>query len=226
MILLTPVRDALDYSNLDLLFVNTCAVTPLLLLFFLLTSAPLSTATALFAHLATHPAPAATFAAACTLTFFLNHATYLNTAINNPVAQTVSAQLRDVLLLGISVAFIDNAAHRGPGNITGVLIGLAGSVIYAYGRLVGAQRRATEGAEGAEGATAAGGCVAKGTAAGYRRVPLGEEIEIDVRETGVGEAEFEEGGAGLELAGVTGAQEEITASEAPVVQAKDATAAV
>lgn len=151
MVLLTPVRDSLSYTNLDLLYLNTLCVTPLLALFLGLTHTPLQTALTVFSYMATHFLSALALAAACALTFFLNHATYVNTAINDAVAQTISSQIRDVLLFVISIVAIDDAANRAPGNMTGVLVGFAGSVVYAYGRLVGGGKGKRESERNDEG---------------------------------------------------------------------------
>lgn len=135
LVLLRPVRDQMGYTNTQLLFVNTLFIAPLLAAF--LVALPSGTALSFLPALRGDPGIAALFAAACGLAFLLNHSTYVNTTVNDAVAQTVSAQVKDFILLVVSVAFIDRPEDRTLRSVTGVLIAFAGSLVYCFGRLHG-----------------------------------------------------------------------------------------
>jgi hypothetical protein len=150
LVRLRPVRDKLGYTNAQFLFVNTLFVAPLLAVF--LATAPAGAAARFISVLRGDVRVAGLFVAACVLTFFLNHSTYVNTSVNDAVVQTVSAQVKDLVLLGVSFVVFDRAEHRAPGNVAGVLFGFAGSLVYGYGRLLEAWREGGGGA--AEGADA------------------------------------------------------------------------
>jgi hypothetical protein len=131
LVLLRPVRDRLNYTNMQLLFFNTLCITPLLgcLLFVMppqRSILPLFSSSSRFCIL---------FALSCAMAVVITHATYVNTTVNDAVTQTVSAQVKDVLLLSVSYFYIDSAAGRASGNVFGVAIGFCGSVIYGFGKL-------------------------------------------------------------------------------------------
>jgi solute carrier family 35 len=141
LVLLRPVRDRLNYTNMQLLFFNTLCITPLLLcLLFIMpphdSILPLFSASSTFCIL---------FALSCALAVVITHATYVNTTVNDAITQTVSAQVKDVLLLSASYFFVDSAAGRGKGNLVGVAIGFCGSVIYGFGKLHESRSETTSG---------------------------------------------------------------------------------
>lgn len=65
----------------------------------------------------------------------LNHSTYVDTTVNDAVAHVVAAQVKDVILLLLSVFFVDNPLHRSPGMMRGALIAVTGSAVYAAGKI-------------------------------------------------------------------------------------------
>lgn len=130
LVLVRPVRDRLRVTNLQLVFINALANIPILSL--LVAQSPPSRETLSFL---TERTIAPLFAASCTLAVTINHATFVNTTTNDPVAQSIAAQVKDVLLLIISVVMVDDSSQRAPSNIHGVMIGFGGSVIYAFGKL-------------------------------------------------------------------------------------------
>jgi hypothetical protein len=131
LVLLRPVRDRLKYSNMQLLFFNTLCIAPLLVVLLVImppkdSILPLFSSSSLFCVL---------FALSCGMAVIITHATYVNTTVNDAVTQTISAQVKDVLLLSASFFFVDNPAGRASGNLVGVMIGFIGTVIYGLGKL-------------------------------------------------------------------------------------------
>lgn len=169
LVLLRPVRDEMNYTNSQLLFVNTLFIAPLLALF--LAAQPSGTASALLPALRAEPGIAALYAAACGLAFLLNHSTYVNTTVNGAVAQTISAQVKDFLLLVVSVAFIDRPEDRTPRSVAGVLIAFLGSLVYCFGRLHGVWRAR-------RGGTSLG-CSGSGDAGSAESADHGDERDQD-----------------------------------------------
>jgi solute carrier family 35 len=137
LVLLCPVRDKLGFTNLQLMFVNTACIVPLLAaLLVALPPPPLRFLPRdIMSQLAMSPTFALIFASSCSMAMILSHATYINTTVNDAVVQTVSAQIKDVVLLLVSFLFIDSSVGRAKGNLYGVIIGFFGSIIYAIGKL-------------------------------------------------------------------------------------------
>jgi len=70
----------------------------------------------------------------CLLAFALNYTIFLNTAVNSALTQTVCGNLKDVVVIVIGFqSFTD--AHFDPVNMVGILLGVAGSVMYAVIKL-------------------------------------------------------------------------------------------
>lgn len=67
----------------------------------------------------------------------INHAIFVNTTTNDAIAQSIASQLKDVVLLVLSIAFVDDPAQRASGNLQGVFVGFMGSVVYGIGKLRG-----------------------------------------------------------------------------------------
>lgn len=132
LILVRPVRDKLSVTNIQLVYLNAAANIPALFLIIFISRPP---ARQLLESLLTSPTILLLFLASCILSTVINHAIFLNTTVNDPVAQSIAAQLKDVVLLFLSVAFIDDPSKRAHGNIHGALTGFAGSVVYAIGKL-------------------------------------------------------------------------------------------
>lgn len=132
LVLVRPVRDKLSVSNIQLVYLNAVANLPTLFLIILILQ---PSASQLLQSLITSPELSFLFLASCALSTVINHAVFLNTTVNDPVAQSIAAQLKDVVLLFLSVAFIDDPAKRAHGNVQGALTGFVGSVVYAIGKL-------------------------------------------------------------------------------------------
>lgn len=126
VVLLRPTRDALSLSNAQLMHLNCAGATPLLLGVQLVAgSGAVEWDVRSFFYLA----------ASCVLAVVISHATAVNTVRNDAVAHTLHAQVKDVVLLLASLLVVDDPRARAPGNITGVLFGFSGSVVYALGKL-------------------------------------------------------------------------------------------
>ncbi|BAM81440.1 similar to UDP-sugar transporter [Cyanidioschyzon merolae strain 10D] len=69
------------------------------------------------------------FALACLMGFIINHSIFYNTNTNSPLTQTISAQVKDVILLVASAPFDGTKAISE--NLVGILISLLGSVAYS-----------------------------------------------------------------------------------------------
>lgn len=65
----------------------------------------------------------------------INHAIFVNTTTNDAIAQSIASQLKDVVLLIISIVFVDDPAQRAAGNLQGVFVGFLGSLVYGVGKL-------------------------------------------------------------------------------------------
>lgn len=74
------------------------------------------------------------------LAILLNHAVYINTTWNSPLAQCVAAQVKDVGLLVAGVWGFDKGSLTG-GNMIGAGIAFVGSVLYAGGRFLEGRKR-------------------------------------------------------------------------------------
>lgn len=84
----------------------------------------------------------------CSIAVVINHAIFVNTTTNDAIAQSIASQLKDVVLLIISIVFIDDPAQRAAGNLQGVFVGFLGSLVYGIGKL--RERKATKIAEQAK----------------------------------------------------------------------------
>lgn len=132
LILVRPVRDKLSVTNIQLVYLNAVANIPTLLL---IMSISRPSARQLLESIITKPTLFFLFLASCILSTVINHAIFLNTTVNDPVAQSIAAQLKDVVLLFLSVAFIDDPSKRAHGNVQGALTGFVGSLVYAIGKM-------------------------------------------------------------------------------------------
>lgn len=65
----------------------------------------------------------------------LNKAVYVSTTVNDAVAHTIVTQINDVVLLVISILFVDDSNLRSRGMADGAVVAFAGSVVYALGKL-------------------------------------------------------------------------------------------
>lgn len=63
----------------------------------------------------------------------INYAVFLNTAINSPLTQTVSGQLKDILVLIFGILIFRDVKFSFV-NTLGVCLSLCGSFIYAFAR--------------------------------------------------------------------------------------------
>lgn len=133
LILVKPVRDKLGFTNIQLVYLNAVANIPILFIMILIIQP--SVTHLLHAFRASFTS-LFLFLASCMLSCIINHAIFVNTTVNDAVAQSIAAQLKDVILLTASVAFIDDPSKRGHGNIQGAMTGFIGSVVYAIGKLV------------------------------------------------------------------------------------------
>lgn len=130
LVLLRPVRDKLQLSNLQLIFVNALANIPVLV-FILLIFPPVGLI-ALFADIKF----SFLFLCSCSFAMVINHAIFVNTTTNDAIAQSISSQLKDVVLLITSIMFVDDPSQRASGNLKGVLLGFSGSIVYGIGKLM------------------------------------------------------------------------------------------
>jgi hypothetical protein len=72
--------------------------------------------------------------ASSVLAFVLNYAIFWNTAVNSALTQTVSGQAKDIVVVALGfVLFTD--AHVEAKNIMGVMLGFAGSIVYACSKI-------------------------------------------------------------------------------------------
>lgn len=138
LVLLRPVRDKLQLSNLQLLYVNALANIPVLAII-ILAMPPKDGVLALFSNLTF----SILFLCSCSFAVVINHAIFVNTTTNDAIAQSISSQLKDVVLLITSIAFVDDPKQRAAGNLQGVFVGFLGSLVYGVGKLVD-KRRATQ----------------------------------------------------------------------------------
>lgn len=131
LVLIRPVRDKLQLSNLQLIFVNALANIPLLILIIAFFP-PKDGLLLQFSN----PAFAFLFFCSCALAMVINHAIFLNTTTNDAIAQSIASQLKDVVLLITSILFVDDASQRATGNLQGVLVGFSGSLVYGVGKVL------------------------------------------------------------------------------------------
>lgn len=129
--LIRPVRDKLAVSNMQLLFISTLGIMPI---HFTVLHRYRGESSFLEMASSGDRKTVLLYLASCAMATIISHATYLNTTVNDAIAQTVSAQVKDVVLLIASVLFIDSPSERGDGNIVGAMIGFVGSLIYAVGK--------------------------------------------------------------------------------------------
>ena len=73
--------------------------------------------------------------ASCVLAFSLNYAIFLNTSLNSALTQTICGNLKDVVVILVGYHTFGGVAFD-PLNFLGILLGFAGSVSYAYVKLV------------------------------------------------------------------------------------------
>lgn len=139
LVLLRPVRDRLSLTNLQLLYVNALVSVPCLAVVLVLMP-PTGSILPLFSNVMF----VALFFCSCSFAMVITHAIFVNTTVNDAIAQTIAAQLKDVLLLVCSVLFVDDPKGRGKGNLIGVGIGFIGSLVYGVGKLKDRNARASE----------------------------------------------------------------------------------
>lgn len=141
LVLLRPVRDKLQLNNLQLIYVNALANIPVLLAIILMFPADEE-----FLDSFEEPLFLLLFFCSCAMAVVINHAIFVNTTTNDAIAQSISSQLKDVVLLITSIVFVDDASQRASGNLTGVFVGFLGSVVYGIGKLLEKQasRKADE----------------------------------------------------------------------------------
>eukprot|EP01023_Acetabularia_acetabulum_P029913 TRINITY_DN28173_c0_g2_i1.p1 TRINITY_DN28173_c0_g2~~TRINITY_DN28173_c0_g2_i1.p1 ORF type:complete len:370 (-),score=34.26 TRINITY_DN28173_c0_g2_i1:453-1562(-) len=77
-----------------------------------------------------------TMIGSCLLAFMLNYFIFLNTQVNSALAQTVCGNLKDVFIIGFGF-FTFGGVKFEVFNFTGMVIGILGSVYYAYLKLSG-----------------------------------------------------------------------------------------
>ena len=73
--------------------------------------------------------------ASCVLAFSLNYAIFLNTSLNSALTQTICGNLKDVVVILVGYHTFGGVTFD-PLNFLGILLGFAGSVSYAYVKLV------------------------------------------------------------------------------------------
>jgi hypothetical protein len=141
LVMVRPVRDLLDVSNLQLQFLNTVFIIPILVCAMALS--PLAPHHSLTTG--AHPRDAAfyfLFVSSCLLAMTITHATYISTTVNSAVTHVIAALVKDAILLLVSLLF-DSGHDRAKGTtITGVLLSLLGSVVYGAGKVVQSSRDA------------------------------------------------------------------------------------
>lgn len=130
LVLMSPVRDQYVYTNLQLLSVNTVYIFPLLVAFLFSFSpkpsiVPYLVADARFVIL---------FILSSTLGMIVTHSIYVNTTVNDAITQTVSAQIKDFVLLITSYVLLRNSNKMSTGNVVGACISFCGALVYAYGK--------------------------------------------------------------------------------------------
>ena len=85
-----------------------------------------------------NPRFVAIFLFSCSQAFVINLATFMCTKTNSPLTTSVTGQLSKIVTLGLGMVLF--AEHKRGGettsiaNVLGLLIGLAGGLIYAYVR--------------------------------------------------------------------------------------------
>lgn len=139
LVLLRPIRDKLQISNLQLIFVNALANIPVLVILVI----TLPRKERLLSHFA-DLTYSFLFLCSCAMAVIINHAIFVNTTTNDAIAQSIASQLKDVVLLAASIVFVDDPAHRADGNLHGVMVGFLGSVTYGIGKIVGRRADASE----------------------------------------------------------------------------------
>jgi drug/metabolite transporter (DMT)-like permease len=109
LVRLRPVRDGLFCTNLQLQLVNTAATVPLLCALLAFTPPPEPILPLLVGpdHVFQ-----VLYMSSCALAMVLTHSTYVNTIVNDAVAQMVSAQVKDFVLLAVSYILVDDPAGR------------------------------------------------------------------------------------------------------------------
>jgi solute carrier family 35 protein len=127
VVLVRKVKQSTSWNNTDILYLNSMLSAPLVLMLLLWRGelVPLY-------HKGWQAYPwsfYAVFLVACLMGFIINHSIYYNTNTNSPLTQTVSAQVKDVILLAASAPFDGTSAIID--NLAGILISLLGSVAYS-----------------------------------------------------------------------------------------------
>lgn len=138
LVLVVPVRDKLKISNIQLVFVNALANIPILVVITLIWP-PRNGFLMQFNDVQF----SLLFLCSCILAMLINHSTFVNTTVNDAIAQSVASQLKDVVLLIVSVVFIDDPSSRAKGNLRGVMIGFFGSLVYGIGKVNDRLRNST-----------------------------------------------------------------------------------
>uniref|UniRef100_A0A7S4P602 Sugar phosphate transporter domain-containing protein n=1 Tax=Paramoeba aestuarina TaxID=180227 RepID=A0A7S4P602_9EUKA len=124
IILIKHIKNESSLSAVDILYYNTIISFPIVCIGFLWI---VDTNHLDLAHMPTEFFGCFIFSSL--LGFFINHSIFVNTAENSPLTQAVAGQAKDILLLAASF-FVDYVFE--PRNFLGVLVGLFGSLIYAY----------------------------------------------------------------------------------------------
>lgn len=130
LVLLKPVRDKLQLSNLQLVYVNALSNIPVLALV-MITMPPEPEFLENFIELDF----CLLFFCSCTIAVVINHAVFVNTTTNDAIATSIASQIKDVALLIISILLVDDPEKRASGNLQGVGVAFAGSAIYCLGKL-------------------------------------------------------------------------------------------
>ncbi|XXQ38588.1 Sugar phosphate transporter domain-containing protein [Plasmodiophora brassicae] len=79
------------------------------------------------------------FILSCSLGFAINYSVFLNTSVNSPLTQTVTGQLKDILVLLLGVVIFRDTPFSAL-NAFGVTLSVIGSIVYAsvkYGEMSG-----------------------------------------------------------------------------------------
>lgn len=131
LVLIKRVRDKLSLSNLQLIFVNAVANLPFLAAV-MITFSPSDGRLKQFSDTTF----SILFFCSCAFAMVINHSIFVNTTTNDAIAQSIAAQLKDVVLLAASYLFIDDPSTRAKGNVPGVMMGFLGSLVYGVGKLI------------------------------------------------------------------------------------------
>lgn len=127
IVFVRKVKQTTNWNNTDILYLNSMMTAPLVL-GLLLWQGTLGELYRKGLH-AYSWGFYVVFAVACQMGFIINHSIYYNTNTNSPLTQTVSAQVKDVILLAASAPFDGTRAIME--NIAGIMVSLLGSLAYS-----------------------------------------------------------------------------------------------